>query len=162
MITIRAIQQWVYSVQEDLSSIHNNYCIIGSGAVLLSGIKTKVKDIDILTTAENAEKLKAKWNMLLNQSYVPEMPERFRSNFGRFTFPQLDVEVMGDLQVFRDKTWLDVRCKDFMTIDLMGVTVNIPTPEEQIRIYKLLGRDKDLNRIKLIEAQLRNSPGRRT
>ena len=134
-----------------LEAVSGDYCIIGSAALLLSGIQLPVHDLDILTSLAGAERLKATWRRWKDESYKPQEPERFRSNFGRFNFEELPVEVMGDLEVCRNGIWEKVLAKDIRTVFVDGKLVSLPGLLEQKRILLQLGRAKDLQKAAMIE-----------
>src|SRR5882672_10929168 len=74
--------------------------LIGASALLLTGIKLEqTLDIDLLTSASDGDLLKRLWADKKIE-YTPAGGQKFRSNFARFDFGTLDVEVMGDLEVF--------------------------------------------------------------
>jgi len=83
-----------------LNQLQDEFFIIGTSALILSDIPINdTKDIDLLTSSRDADNLKKLWKeRLLN--YKPTEITRFKSNFARFQFGSLDVEVMGDLEVY--------------------------------------------------------------
>jgi len=147
---IERISALIQLIHKDLEGIKNDYCIIGSGALLLSGVNVSVHDLDILTSKRSAEKLISTWNSLKDLSYQPNESDRFRSTFGRFQF-DLPVEVMGDLEVNQFGNWVRIEAKEVQHISISGNAINIPSLADQVRIFRSLGREKDLNKIKLIK-----------
>lgn len=148
METKEKIIQTLACISDELKKIAPYSCIIGASAIILHGYEIgDTSDIDILTTSEGSDKLQ-----LALKSYMESMPitkedELFRSNFARFRFPLMDVEVMGDLQICKNHKWQPVIVQDCTTIHIKNITVNIPTLKEQIRILSLFGREKDFRRI---------------
>jgi len=103
-----------------------------------------------LTSSRDADKLKELWKeQRLN--YKPIETTRFKSNFARFNFELLDVEVMGDLEVYSKGQWRKVIVNSFKTISFTESKVNVPTLVEQVRILQLFGRQKDVDKIALIK-----------
>ncbi len=138
--------------RESLQQVQDDAFIIGSSALVLSGIEiSKVNDIDLLVSTRDAEFLKKAWSDRIIKDYIPPQGDLFRSTFARFRFAGMDIEVIGDLEVHRNGTWTPVNITRYRTITIEGQMVKIPTLEEQIRIFRLLGRDKDLQKVKLIE-----------
>jgi len=86
---------------------------------------------------------------------VPSDTHLFRSNFGRFDFGDLDVEVMGGLQVFRNNEWSTLQIENHIEVGLGSQKIKIPTREEQRRIVYFFGRQKDIVKAKLLEAYCR-------
>lgn len=138
------------AIQPTLSTLEGGYCIIGSSALVLAGIHIeKVSDLDILTSWEDADRLKSVWAER-RKAYTPEQTSLFRSNFARFSFKTMDVEVMGDLEVNKNGTWQKLVVYDFMEVSIAEHLVRIPTLAEQKRIFTWFGREKDLRKADLI------------
>jgi hypothetical protein len=66
----------------------------------------------------------------------------------------MDMEVMGDLKVRKNGNWIPLIVARHHTMMIGGLKVNIPTLDEQIRILKFFGREKDLVKVRLIESNL--------
>ena len=149
---VHEIIKLIARIYPSLKILKQDYCIIGSAALALSGIQTPVYDFDILTSTKGAETLKRLWIDKFNNSYLPENLKLFRSNFGRFDFDELPVEVMGDLEVNKSGTWVKVSAGAYHRVVINGMTINVPNAEQQKNIFLLLGREKDLVKIKLVES----------
>ncbi|MBB4045874.1 hypothetical protein GGR06_003697 [Bacteroides reticulotermitis] len=120
--------------------------------MILQGFEIgETADIDILTTSEGAQKLQLSLKEYRQISPLTKENHLFRSNFARFRFPLLDLEVMGDLQVCKYKEWQPVLIQDNQTMTIGNLTLKFPTLQEQIRILTLFGREKDLRRIDLLK-----------
>lgn len=125
---------------------HRQCC---DGAIGMNG--EAINDLDLLVSHVDADKLKLLWSGKKRQDYIPENVRLFRSNFGRFDFGEIDVEVMGELEVFNDDRWLSVTVMQAIEISFGGIKLKIPTLEEQRRIFLLFGRPKDICKAKIIE-----------
>lgn len=137
-----------------LGQLEDDYFLIGSSALALTGINiASADDIDILTTRKNAEQLKLSWSNLLKANYQPEKKLLFRSNFARFDFGSMDIEVMGDLEVKKINRWMPVVVQDYFLYEKDGYQIKIPTLEEQKRILLLFDRSKDKEKLKLINPE---------
>ncbi|HEY5823574.1 MAG TPA: hypothetical protein VIT44_04370, partial [Cyclobacteriaceae bacterium] len=86
--------------------------------------------------------------------YKPAETTRFKSNFARFQFGSLDIEVMGDLEVYSKGQWRKVVVNNFKTISLTDAQIKVPTLAEQVRILQLFGRQKDIDKIALIKKMM--------
>lgn len=96
--------------------------------MVLSGLNVEtIDDLDLLVSHADADKLKLLWSGKRRQDYIPENARLFRSNFGRFDFGEIDVEVMGKLEVFKDDRWLPVTVMRAIEISFEGIKLNIPT-----------------------------------
>lgn len=145
------IIQTLIELSDKLQVIKSDWCIIGASAMILSGIKIeKTSDIDILTTKEGADEWKSALQEYLELNPKTKEDDLFRSNFARFKFPLIDIEVMGGLQVNKGGNWNDVLVNDFHEIPIGDTFVKIPTTNELRRILSLFGRDKDLKRLAMI------------
>ena len=99
MVFRQKISFVIHQAYPALSQLEDDYFLIGSSALALTGINiASTNDIDILTSHKNADELKINWSNRLKTSYQPEGVSLFRSNFARFDFDAMDVEVMGELK----------------------------------------------------------------
>lgn len=126
------------------------WVVIGSAACALAGAAVDVADLDLLTSAADAERLIALWPSQLDTSYSPIGGDRFRSRFARFQFPGMPLEVMGGLELHDGDSWRMVRVNDVVHVTVAGIEVPIPSRVEQIRILESFGRPKDLARAELL------------
>src|SRR6478736_6572739 len=133
-----------------LSQLQDEFFVIGASALILSDLPiNETKDIDLLTSSRDADKLKGLWKER-DLNYKPVATTRFKSNFARFQFGSLDIEVMGDLEVYSKGQWRKVVVNNFKTIALTDLQIKVPTLSEQIRILQLFGRQKDIDKIALV------------
>jgi len=141
----------MHQAYPSLSQLQDDYFLIGSSALALTGINiASANDIDILTSHKNADDLKNSWSNRLKANYQTDGGSLFQSNFARFNFDIMDIEVMGDLEVKRNNTWIPVTVQDYFLFEENGYQIKIPTLEEQKRILLLFDRTKDKEKLKLI------------
>lgn len=145
----------IYSVIERASPIlkklQDDFFVIGASALTLSGIEIgTTRDIDILSSRRDALYLQQVWAEKLIKDHVTERDDLFRSTFARYSFGVMDIEVMGDLEINKNKAWQKLKIRDHSVIDLKCVPIKIPTIREQIRILELFGREKDKEKIAFI------------
>lgn len=130
----------------------DSWVVIGSAAAWLAGAPVTIADIDVLTSARDAQVLADRWR----QRRMPTAPatddDRFRSHFARFAFPGLEVEVMGDLEVRDERGWRRAEINEVRIARIAGHDVPIPSVPEQIRLLRQFGRGKDLERAALLAA----------
>lgn len=151
------INQTLAFIADELKEVAPYSCIIGASAMILHGYEIgDTTDIDILTTSEGSDKLQLSLKEYMETAPLTKENELFRSNFARFQLPLMDVEVMGELQVCKDKEWRPVFIEEYTTLHIENVAIRIPTLKEQIRVLSLFGREKDYRRIN----QLRNLGGK--
>ncbi len=148
----KKIEQLIGQLLPALHQLKDDYCLIGSGALVLAGLKVEhISDLDLLVSSADANNLKCLWSANQLKEYIPENGHLFRSNFARFNFGEIDVEVMGDLEIFKNNQWLPVAVKQTISIPLGTAKLQLPTLEEQRSIFHLFGRSKDILKAKMIE-----------
>jgi len=122
------------------------WCLIGSAAARLLGAEVSVADIDVLVSREDAETLATLWTDRRGTTHAPADDGRFRSQFARFDFPGLPVEVMGGLELNQGGGWQPILPGKLVLAGVHGIAVPVPALDEQIRILESFGRDKDRER----------------
>jgi hypothetical protein len=128
-------------VAPDLDAFAASWSLIGSGALILLGVPLdEAADLDVVTGVDGAGRLRAAWGGWLDAA-DPKAPDGpFESqDFARYLTPWGPVEVMGGLKV-RGR--------------LLDVSGPIPSAADQLRILKLFGRPKDLQKAAVLEAWL--------
>lgn len=75
----------------------------------------------------------------------------FRSNFSRYNFSLLDIEILGELEVKKNNNWERLIIQDYTVISKDEIEIKLPTIKEQERILRLFGRDKDIFKLNFIE-----------
>ena len=126
--------------------------VIGSAAARLVGADVSVADLDVLTSAEDADRLLDAWSARRESTYEPAGADRFRSRFGRFRFAAMPVEVMGALELDAGQGWRPVLVCEVIAVRIAGMDVPVPSVTEQIHILESFGRPKDLHRAALLRA----------
>lgn len=126
--------------------------LIGSAAARLAGADVTVADLDVLTSAADADRLAAAWHARREAAYEPAGADRFRSRFGRFRFDAMPVEIMGGLELHAERGWEPVTVGEVVAVQVAGAEVPVPSVAEQIRILESFGRPKDLHRAALLRA----------
>lgn len=142
-------------VATDLDGLPDDYFLIGSGALVMSGVPLEeVADIDLLTTQKSAGILRKKWADKIMEGFRPSHADLFRSDFTRYDFGEIQVEVMGNLQINKGSHWVPLVVHRFQFINISGCKIKLPTLKEQFRIFKFFGRPKDLKKAALIQKYL--------
>lgn len=149
------IERTIADIAINLAQIKDDFFIIGASALVLSGIDIGcTEDIDILTSRQDALILQKSWREKVANSHTPQRSDLFRSNFNRYKFQWMDVEVMGCLEINIDRKWALLTVNNYNVHNIGDIEIKIPTLEEQRRILTLFGREKDYQRIKLIDDYL--------
>lgn len=151
-----------HTLEEALTglSLANDDCfIIGSSALILSGIDLQTtSDIDLLVSSKAARMIRKEWKEKEIGHSIPGDSNLFRSHLTRYRFPLMDIEALEGLEVNKSNRWERLIINNFIKIEIADSTINIPTLTEQIRILTLFGRQKDLEKLPLIEQFLNNQP----
>lgn len=140
------------SLKDDLLRLKDDYYIIGASGLILHNIDVgTTSDIDILVSERDSETLKLLWKEYMEEEPDTKEDELFISNFARYRFTSLDIEVMGELKVKTNGVFKTLEILDYITIEIEdGFYVKIPSIEEYKRILLLFGREKDLKRRRLL------------
>jgi hypothetical protein len=155
---LKKIKFTLHEAAEGLELLNGDFCIFGSSALILSGFPIReTRDIDILTTSENSDLLKKIWSDKLVITPKAKEISLFRSNLGLFKFAEMEIEVSGNLEIYKNNQWNKVTINEFNTIFLNGLSVKVPTLKEQIRILKFFGREKDMKRLEFIDGHSDNA-----
>lgn len=138
-----------------LDELLEPWAFIGSAALVISGAPwPHCADLDILTTEAGAETLERFWADWRQGHYDPDPKGPFRSRFSRYDFAPGMVDVMGGLRVRKARNWLPVRVRELTRFEFAGRQWPTPSLADQTRILKLFGREKDLEKVALIERRL--------
>ena len=115
---------------DSLNLDKNNYCIIASGSMLMHGLRDICNDIDIRVTKELFDELLIKYNMKVSSRYD---------------------------YVYELNDEIDVNCKNFDRNNIEFVDgYPVESLEVQLKWMKDNKRDKDIDKIRIIEEYLNN------
>lgn len=131
-----------------LATARDPWWVIGSAAVALHGADPgRVADVDILTSADDAERLLRTAGATRDRS-APRT--HFRSVYGRLASSGLAIEIMGGLEVLAGDAWVAVRPRTRVAVAVGSSVVFIPDRQELVAILQRFGRPKDLARAALL------------
>ena len=135
------VRSLLQHIAPDLDAFAAPWALIGSGALVLLGVPLDdAADLDVVSGVDGAKRLRAAWAGWLDAAELKAPDGPFRSqDFTRYLTPWGPVEVMGGLRV-RGRA-----------LDVKGP---IPSAQEQLRILRLFGRPKDLDKAARLEAWL--------
>jgi len=137
-------------IAPDLEALQEDWWLIGSAALVLSGVAlSTVDDIDILTTPAGARFLADRWPAVTRGGPT----EHFRSEvFLRRTDTPLPVEVMAGFEVNTAKGWMPVRPRTRVALSWLGGLYFAPSHVELLDMLALFGRPQDRERAALLDA----------
>jgi len=138
---------------EAAAKARDPWWIIGSAAAALHGAAVgDVKDIDLLMTADDAERC-LQGVGLPAEAGTPD--ERFWSEiYVTWREPPVPVDVMGGFRVAQEGEWRAVLPLTRETILVDGAGLFTPSKAELIDLLRLFGRGKDLERARLLGGNL--------
>lgn len=156
MLTQEKIINFIRLEQKTFCQLPDPCTIIGSAALLLSGLLIPhISDIDFLTSQRNYKILKARWSKYIHTDDHPDNGKKFKSQFFRMSCEGTIVEVMAELLINTNNTWRKVEVTNCNSLIVDDITLYYPTLPESIRLLKLFNRDKDKQKLKLIEHTLK-------
>jgi hypothetical protein len=133
----------------------NDWRIIGSAAMVLCGVETEARDVDVFgSEATIAATVKALGLDLALPSNDPLFCSKI---FARHQPPGgVPVEFMGGFEVRTGGAWQPLVIRTRRRIETATGPVFVPELSGQIAVLELFGRDKDLRRADLIRKFLSN------
>ena len=144
-----ALAETLQMVAAAAHSAADPWWIIGSAAVVLhGGVVGRVKDVDLMMSARDAE------GLLRRAGVEPRRgtgDERFRSMvFGTWSKPPIPVEAFGGFELCAGGVWRAVALDTREAVTVGGAQVFVPSREELVRLLQSFGRAKDLERARLL------------
>lgn len=134
-----------------LAVTEDPWWILGSAAVYLKGYDPgHIGDIDVLLSVADARRVVSDHGLanqrdggtsLYRSAYV------LRPNLG-----EMPVELLAGYEILQDNAWSTVSPVSRNPIFYKGSEVFVPTDDELISIFEQLGRAKDFDRIRAMQA----------
>ena len=129
-----------------------NYAIRGTASLVLQGLEMGLDDIDILCDSQTALKANAKLvDYLVDEVAFKESP-KFKSYYGKFLIDGVQVEIMGDWQIYNDKKgWSKVYSADatgMTRVDVDGVEIPVTKIGLELEVFAHMGRWTAYQKIK--------------
>jgi hypothetical protein len=134
------------------SRIEGNWWVIGSIAALLAGSSQfDPDDVDVFGNTETMNAFVKFFGCELSEA--PDH-HQFRSMpYRRIALPDSTlIEVMGGLEVLNNGQWQKLLITTRIEISGFGAPLWIPAAEEQIAIFEMFGRPKDLAKAAVLAA----------
>jgi len=153
----RKILKIIKFINKTLKPSDINWCLIGSVSLFLQGVKIQPHDIDILTDKEGAYKINKLFKKYEIQGVKPSKTELFYSFFGRFVIKGILVEIAGDMSIFLNGKWSKEIMKRLTLkkyVNYKGIIIPVSPLKEQLESYKLLNREKDSEKIRILQEYL--------
>lgn len=131
--------------------LEDDWWIIGSAAAALQGADIgAMADIDLLTSSNDARRLCELWQI---EPLPPSGSIQFRSRIHAIKpTAGLSIDLMAELDCHDGQAWRRVMPVSRMPVRSDDRLVYTPGITDQIRIMRLFGRSKDLQRAAALEA----------
>ena len=129
------------------ATLRDDWWIIGSAAIALTGVAIEVPDVDLLVSERDARTLLEGW---ASPKTSNEGQDRFRSVYGEHSSTPIPIEVMGGLEVVADDGWVHVTPTTRERVDLPGGPVYIPDAADQLALLLMFRRPQDLVRAEML------------
>ncbi len=132
----------------------------GSSSLYLQGIDVKPRDIDIITTKENAFKI----NEILKEFEINPVEfsetEKIRSYRGTFKIQDKEIDILGDFSEKINNNWINLaekRLKTYTLVTMGDLKIPVTPLEQHLESYTFLNREKDLEKIEKIKKRMNDS-----
>lgn len=144
------LQATLIALAEAMTTCRDPWAIYGGAGLYLHGIEDgPLADIDVLVSDRDALALLERAD--ITRKHVPPSA-LFRSRqFLTAQFGPVPVEIMAGHEICDDGVWRAIDVNESETITAYGSLVQVATRRELIRIFRLMGREKDLRRARLLE-----------
>lgn len=145
-------------INEKLKDKKIKWVISGSTSLLLQGIVKKANDIDIMTNKEGAFRISEVFKDYEIEPVKFSKTKIIKSYWGKLKIGDKEVDIMGEFSEKIGSKWVNIsrqRLKSYEIKKIGKINVPVTTLESHLSSYKVLGRKKDIEKIKNIEESLR-------
>ena len=154
----RRIATTLSALAANPASARDDWWIIGSTASWLIGM-TDHEPADIDLFGPKAAMIALLDGFGVTRTETDEDARFVSDPYQRIAVPGgLDIEVQGDLCVKQQDGLVPLAFSSRMAVRHDGITVFVPSPDEQLMAFRLFGRKKDLRKAAMLEALLANRP----
>ena len=102
-----------------------NWAVAGSSTIALQGVDVTPHDMDILTDSDGTYKIADALKGYAQERIEYGSTDKYRSHSGVFLIGGVKVEIMGDLQVFRNGKWADVQNPEKSGIETVSINTTL-------------------------------------
>jgi hypothetical protein len=125
----------------------NDWWVIGSAAIALTGVNIEVLSVDLLLSERDARSMLDGW---ATPQTAADGQERFRSLYGVHTGTPIPIEIMGALEVNVENHWARVTPNTREAVDLPAGRIFIPDAADQLALLLMFRRPQDLVRAEML------------
>ncbi|PTQ65905.1 hypothetical protein C8J45_101766 [Sphingomonas sp. PP-CE-3G-477] len=147
------LRQTLVMIADAMRDARDPWWVISSAAVALHGVAPiEVGDVDVLMSVGDARRVMDSLGVVPIEDGASSL---FRSTlFGRWESPPLVVEIMAGFHVATGSGWTEVLPRTRVPIFVDERVVYVPDRAELAEMLRLFGRPKDLERVRLLAAQI--------
>ena len=147
------LRKTLVMVAEAMRDARDPWWVIASTAVALHGVAPiEVGDVDVLMSVADARRVMDQVGVVPIEDGASAL---FRSTlFGRWETPPLVVELMAGFHVATGPDWTEVLPRTRVPVLVDGSVVYVPDRAELAEMLRLFGSRKDLERVRLLTAQI--------
>jgi hypothetical protein len=127
--------------------LQDDWWVIGSAAIALSGVAIEVLDVNLLLSERDARSLLNDWATATTPT---EGQDRFRSVCGEHVGTPIPVEIMGGLELSVEGQWVPVTPTTRLRVDLPGGPAYTPDVADQLALLLMFRRPQDLVRAEML------------
>jgi predicted nucleotidyltransferase len=141
-------------ISEKLKNKKIKWVISGSTSLLLQGILAKANDIDIMTDKEGAFRISKIFKDYELKPVKFSRTKIIKSYWGKLKIGDKEVDIMGEFSEKIGNKWVNIsrqRLESHKIKKIGNIEVPVTTLESHLSSYKVLGRKKDIEKIKKIE-----------
>jgi hypothetical protein len=128
------------------------YAIRGTASLVLQGLAMGLDDIDVLCDAQTALNANVKLADYLVEPVAFKESDKFKSYYGKFLIDGVQVEIMGDWQIYNDKKgWSKIYSADAESVtdvDVDGVKIPVTKIGLELEVFARMGRWTAYQKIK--------------
>ena len=143
----QGLEATLAEVSRIAAPLEDDWWVIGSAAIALTGINIEVLDVDLVVSERDARTLLGVWAA---PAVATGSQDRFRSIHGVHTGTPIPIEIMGALQVKVEDRWARVTPNTREAVDLPGGRVFIPDAADQLALLLMFRRPQDLVRAEML------------
>jgi hypothetical protein len=129
------------------ATLRDDWWIIGSAAIALTGVDIEVLDVDLLVSERDAQALLGSWAA---PKTTTSGQDCFRAVSGEHAGTPIPIQVMGRLEVHMDDQWVPVSPTTRVRIDLPDGAVHVPDPDDLLALLLMFRRPQDLVRAEML------------
>ena len=135
-----------------LTVTEDPWWILGSAAIYLKGFDPgQIGDIDVLLSEADAQRVMSDQGLDNNRD---GWTGRYRSAYVlRPNLGEMPVELLAGYDIFQDNVWRPVWPLSRIAITYKRNEIFVPSDEELMSIFEQLGRAKDFDRIRAMQAR---------